>query len=530
MARPQGPEAGYCKASRAALLYAMVGALWILCSDTLLGLWIEDPGLLQYAQLGKELAFVLASATALLLLLRRNHQRHLAHLRQDACQRAQLRELSQFRERIIDSANVWINVLDRHGQVTVWNQAAERITGYGREEVLGHDRIWKWLYPDPVYRAEIHTRVDDMLVRAKKFNGFESRIRARDGSTKVILWNAGRFYDEQGHVNGLIAIGRDTTKHKLAEQALVEHERQLATLMANLPGMAYRCRDTTHWTMQFASQGCRRLTGYAPEDFIDSHRLTFAAIIHPEDRQTLAIEIARAQTERRPFAVEYRIRHKDGREIWVWEQGQATKVGETCLLEGIIIDISERKRMEQALAQLAARDPLTGLYNRRELEQQLQAELASAGRYQHALGLLWLDIDHFKSINDRFGHLAGDAVLRQLAELLQEQVRAADYIARYGGEELVIVLPESDAEESLRLAERLCTTVATTPLKIPERPPIRISVSIGVAAFPAHATDIDTLFKIADQAMYTAKQQGRNRVHLATLTSLHDRQSPECTA
>ncbi|AHF05031.1 diguanylate cyclase [Marichromatium purpuratum 984] len=495
-----------------------------------LGAWIQDSELLRHAQLGKDLVFVLASALALLMLLRHNHQRHSEHRLQDAAQRTELRVLSQFRESIIDNAHVWINTLDQHGQVTVWNQAAERITGYGREEVLNHRRIWEWLYPDPDYRAWVYSRVDDMLVRDQVVSGFESRIHAKDGTIKIITWNSGRLYDEQGKINGLIAIGRDVTEHKCAEKALIERERQLATLMANLPGMAYRCHDEPLWTMKFVSQGCQRLTGHQPEDFVDNQRLSFASIIHKDDREQVASEVALAQAEGRPFAIEYRIRHQDGHDVWVWEQGQAAEIDGTHFLEGILIDISERKRMEQALEQMAIRDPLTGLYNRRELEQQLNAELASAHRYQHTVGLIWIDVDHFKSVNDRFGHLAGDAVLCQLSGLLQEQVRAADYIARYGGEELAIVLPESDTRDTQQLAERLCEKVARTPMQIPGHAPISITISLGVATYPTDAATTKTLFQAADQALYTAKQQGRNRVHLATPAPPHDHQPPESLA
>ncbi|GAB0148332.1 hypothetical protein McPS_10720 [Marichromatium sp. PS1] len=530
MAQPQGPEAGYCKASTAALLYAIAGATWILCSDMALGAWLQDSELLRHAQLGKDLIFVLATALALFMLLRHNHQRHTEYLLQDTAQRTELRMLSQFRESIIDTAHVWINVLDEHGRVTVWNQAAERITGYGRDEVLNHHKIWEWLYPDPGYRAQVYSKVDDMLARDQVVSGFESRIRAKDGTFKIITWNSGRLYDEQGKINGLIAIGRDITEHKRAEKALVERERQLATLMANLPGMAYRCHDEPLWTMAFVSQGCRRLTGYDPEEFINNRCLPFAAIIHDDDREQVASEVALAQAEGRPFAIEYRIRHQDGHDVWVWEQGQAAEIDGTHFLEGILIDISERKRMEQTLEQMAIRDPLTGLYNRRELEQQLDAELVTARRYQHTVGLLWIDVDHFKSVNDRFGHLAGDAVLRQLSSLLQEQVRTADYIARYGGEELAIVLPESDTQEALQMAERLCDTVARTPMQIPEHTPINITISVGVATYPTHAATTKALFQAVDQAMYAAKQQGRNRVLLATPAPTNDCHPPESPA
>ncbi|MEJ2593030.1 MAG: diguanylate cyclase [Candidatus Thiodiazotropha sp.] len=500
------------KATRIAIAYAAVAGLWITFSDTLLDAQFSDASAITHLQMIKGWGFVLVTSLALLWImlgyLRTNH-RQVEHSLE---QRAELRLLSQFRESIIDNASVWINVIDTAARVTVWNKAAEQISGYTREEVLDNPHIWEWLYPDPDYRNEITAAVADILDHGREVDGFETRIRTRTGELKVIAWHARRFFDDADRIAGSIAIGRDITAYKRAQEELVERERQLATLMDNLPGMAYRCLNNETRTMQFVSNGCRQLIGYEPDDLQDNRELAYVSIVHEADRPAMTAAIRQALADNRPFTVEYRIRHKDGRQVWVWEQGQHVHVNGRQCLEGIIIDISQRKRMEQELQRLATRDPLTELYNRRELEQQFHEELMRAERYDRPLTLLWIDVDHFKSVNDRFGHQVGDKVLRELAQLLQSGIRSMDYAARYGGEELAIILPEMDEPKAREMAERLREVVENYRMVIDGSHEVRVTISVGVATFPVHGKTMEALFKAADRAMYKAKQEGRNRV------------------
>ena len=165
---------------------------------------------------------------------------------------------------------------------------------------------------------------------------------------------------------------------------------------------------------------------------------------------------------------------------------------------------------QAALEELATRDGLTGLYNHRTFYVLLGDELARAQRFDRPLSLLLLDIDHFKRVNDTHGHLAGDAVLRGLGELLGREARAVDRVCRYGGEEIIIILPETDLETAANIAERLRAAVEAQPFDA-NATAIRITVSIGVASWPA-VGDAQALIAAADTAMYAAKQDGRNRV------------------
>lgn len=175
--------------------------------------------------------------------------------------------------------------------------------------------------------------------------------------------------------------------------------------------------------------------------------------------------------------------------------------------------MAEQLEKDQAmLEEMATHDGLTGLYNHREFQRLLQAELERSQRYKHPLSLLMLDIDHFKRVNDTYGHQSGDMVLRTLADQLRNGIRKVDYAARYGGEEFAIVLPEMIASDALLVAERLRQSIAAQPVTIEQGQIITITISIGVATFPDDADSKDKLIAAADKALYAAKAAGRNRV------------------
>lgn len=168
-------------------------------------------------------------------------------------------------------------------------------------------------------------------------------------------------------------------------------------------------------------------------------------------------------------------------------------------------------RRNQELLQLASIDTLTGLTNRRVIMQQAQSEIRRASRYQKDLAVLMLDIDHFKEINDRFGHAAGDRILAKFSSLLQQSIRDTDLAGRYGGEEFFILLPEIDIKTAISSAERIRMIIAAHTFTLVDGAHISITCSIGIAAYLPDQDDLDKLLLRADQAMYQAKHQGRNR-------------------
>ncbi len=175
----------------------------------------------------------------------------------------------------------------------------------------------------------------------------------------------------------------------------------------------------------------------------------------------------------------------------------------------------ERVQHEAELIRMARYDELTGVYNRRYLIERLTEETLRAGRYGSPLCILMIDVDHFKRINDTYGHIVGDTVLATVAGLLHETVRATDITGRYGGEEFCIVLTETDLAGGHNVAERLRERIAARTFTAPDGGSFHVTCSIGLAQFDRHLEDIVGFLELADRALYDAKTSGRDRVALA---------------
>jgi diguanylate cyclase (GGDEF)-like protein len=178
----------------------------------------------------------------------------------------------------------------------------------------------------------------------------------------------------------------------------------------------------------------------------------------------------------------------------------------------------ERKRMQRShdeLAEFALVDPLTGLGNRRAFDGRLTDEVSRAGRYKTSLSLAMVDLDGFKEINDQHGHTSGDAVLSRVGELLGEVMRASDIVTRYGGDEFAIILPDTSKTAAWLAAEKLRSALNSLRIELPNGTSVRLTGSIGVAAYGDHNGTSSELLEAADAALYQAKHHGRNRVELA---------------
>ncbi len=194
----------------------------------------------------------------------------------------------------------------------------------------------------------------------------------------------------------------------------------------------------------------------------------------------------------------------------------AIPIGKKTVLHTVIRDITKRKESEQKLISQAIRDPLTGLFNRRYLEESLDRELSKAQRHDNPLAIIMLDADHFKMFNDSFGHLAGDKILRNMGKQLVTYSRKEDIACRYGGEEFVLVLPETTQLVAIQRAEDLRASVETgKQIKYKRQTLPVVTISLGVAVFPDHGRRVNELISAADKALYVAKEQGRNQVVIA---------------
>ncbi len=243
----------------------------------------------------------------------------------------------------------------------------------------------------------------------------------------------------------------------------------------------------------------------------------FTEKIHPDDYARVMDNLRNHLSGISPaYETSYRIKTKNNHWAWFYDRGKVTKRdahGKPELVSGIAFDISEQKRMEEQLEaknrrleELSMKDYLTDLFNRRALIEKLDFEIKRSMRRNSPFSVLMLDLDHFKLVNDTHGHQIGDKILIQLADLFKKSVREIDIVGRYGGEEFLIILPDCELNEAVKVAERIRSAVEAFEFESH----IHMTISGGVAEY--HTGSIEDLIAAADQYLYEAKESGRNRI------------------
>ncbi len=249
----------------------------------------------------------------------------------------------------------------------------------------------------------------------------------------------------------------------------------------------------------------------------------FTQKLHPDDHER-AMENMRDHLYGRSevYEVSYRIRTRDNRYIWFYYRGKITKRdkdGKPELVSGIVFDITHQKKMEETLTAqnkqlelMSSTDYLTGLFNRRALFEKLDYEMRRSNRSKSPLSVIMLDIDYFKKVNDTYGHLVGDVILKQVADILRSSVRNTDIIARYGGEEFIIVAPACVLDDAGKMAEKIRVKIQDFGFETG----LKATISGGAVQYTGQG--IDALIEEADKCLYAAKKGGRNRINFSHIS------------
>ena len=277
-------------------------------------------------------------------------------------------------------------------------------------------------------------------------------------------------------------------------------ERNLAGVyVASEDGVVADCNDA-----------CAQLLGYAAREDLLLQRIEY---VHPHQRDSI---LRRLREHGSVANEEVELRGRDGAPVWVLENVRRVPPanGRRAVLEGILLDIGDRKRAEEEIAFKAYHDPLTRLPNRALFLDRLEVAIAQARRDQTSLAVLFLDLDDMKSINDTFGHAVGDRVLQAVSERLVDATRGGDTVARVGGDEFLVLLADNDEKDAEGVGRKILDTLAA-PLTF-DRDELYLTTSIGVAIFPADGEDAQTLIRHADAAMYRVKEGGGHELELAS--------------
>lgn len=270
----------------------------------------------------------------------------------------------------------------------------------------------------------------------------------------------------------------------------------------------------------------QEMYGYTADEL---NTLGFMSVVVDEDRPKASALLGRRLSgELSNVQHSFRARRKDGDIIDVELHGSSMQIEGGIALISLTLDVTERVRAEREVLALQSqlreqsiRDALTGLYNRRHLDEVLAREMLVAQRYHRPVSIVMVDIDHFKSVNDRYGHSAGDMVLRHVADVLKRNARASDICCRYGGEEFLLLMPGMPPEAARLRAEQLRREIASSP-GIHGDIPIEVTASFGVASYPMHGQDSTRVIHASDAALYAAKNGGRNQVRSAELAATLD--------
>ncbi|WP_300456052.1 EAL domain-containing protein [Accumulibacter sp.] len=425
----------------------------------------------------------------------------------------QLRRSEQWFAKTLHCISDGVVATDPEGVVRFLNPVAERLTGWPHEHACGRPVSEVVCTVDETSRQPVDNPLVAALVARELVQSRDtSLLVARTGGEVPVDEGAAPIVDDENQLLGAVLVFRDISRRREAERALRESEERFhsafdhAAVGIALVAMDGRVLQNNRSVAQLLGYGESELAG------INLWRLS-----QPEDLDAeLGALRALVNDEIPAFQMEKRFLRRDGAPVWTLLSVSLVREPDGSPLYCIVQtqDIGARKSAEQRLAQMARQDLLTGLANRAHLIDMAGHALALARRRDDSLGLLFIDLDGFKAINDTLGHKGGDHMLVVTAKRLRACVRDSDIVARWGGDEFVVVTPSASSDESL-------ARVATNILEELSKPvefageESRVTGSIGVAVFPRDGTQVANLVVSADNAMYQAKEMGKNQVCFA---------------
>jgi diguanylate cyclase (GGDEF)-like protein/PAS domain S-box-containing protein len=414
-----------------------------------------------------------------------------------------LQESEQRFRTIVHQLPVGIFVTDPQGQCRYVNERWRQMTGLTAEQAVGVP------WTQPLHPDDRNHAIEVWRQMIEKGNEFviDHRFRSASGREIWMDTRAGPIRDHVGKIIGYLGANTDIADLKRTEETLRASEARFRSYFElPLVGIALTGPDKRWWEVN--DRLCEML-GYRRPQLLQK---SWVELTHPDDLASDTAQFERVINRRIDgYSLDKRFLRQDGSLVYVSVSTRCVRRvnGAVDYFVVVVQDITERKQAEEHIQQLAHYDALTGLPNRTLLGDRLQQALLRAARDHDQVGVILVDLDHFKRINDTLDHTVGDQLLREVGKRLQECVRECDTISRQGGDEFAVVLPDLlSSDEAPRIADRIIATV-TQPYKLKDQE-LHITCSIGISLYPRDGRNAETLLKNADNALYRAKDMGRN--------------------
>jgi len=404
-------------------------------------------------------------------------------------------------DQILEFSPDGIAIVNKHGEFVRFNRMAAELFGYTFEEIQGR-RAFDF-YADG---EEMERMLQTLRSQGSVLN-YEIDFLCKDGQRLPCSVSINLLRDPRGRPSGSISIIRDLRPWKEMLQELREQQEKFRGIASSALDAVIMMDDQGRVT--FWNNAAKRIFGYSSEEALyqDLHELIVPERYRGAYRKSLP-EFQRSGTGHMiGQALEVTALHKDGTEFPVEVSLSALKLGNAFHSVGLVKDITRRKMMEEKLQNMANTDQLTGAYNRHKFLEFLDHEISRVKRTNSPLSLVMFDIDHFKWINDTYGHGTGDETLRELVRITGENLRDVDILTRWGGEEFIVLTPDTDKLSASVLAERLRRTVEEHDF--PGAGPV--TISLGIVQYAGNEA-VEDLINRVDERMYLAKRSGRNRV------------------
>lgn len=434
----------------------------------------------------------------------------MVHVARDVTARHRAAEmLAEERDRVRDYfnvADVMLVALDEQGRVLSFNRKAAAVTGWSEREMLG--REWFIMLPGP--EQVVIRRLFERIQRGKSGAGefHEGTLVTRDGKQRLVAWHAAPLIDAQGRIAGTLMSGEDVTDRRRDEARL---RQAAAVYQTSAEGVVI---TDPEFHIVAVNPAFTRITGFDEADLLGKGADT--TLSTSGDGQFARVLWQQLRTEG-SWQGEIRHRRKSGETFPVWEHISALRdsAGRVTHYIAVFTDITPIKASEERLDRLAHHDPLTGKPNRLLFHARATHALERAAREGTRVGILFADLDHFKQVNDSFGHETGDRLLVEAAARMEACVRAEDTVARMGGDEFTVLLePLQDAADAGWVAQKILDALHR-PFDL-DGVEATVGASVGISIYPEHGRDLEILLHKADAAMYRAKRQGRNNYQFYT--------------